>query len=221
MEKKPGRDTYHRKDLKRLLMRSVREELREFGVTSASLRRIAKRAGVSHAAPYRHFKGRDGLLAALCWEGQREFTSRLKKAREGAPFAAERLFRLGKAYLEFAQSEPEAFDLMFSETGDRVMRADFPAGLKESYDQYDSFGVLERTVKECQAEKVFDPAEDSGALAILIWAFVHGLAFIRREGFTERMGGSRGLSAETTERLVLRAFRGLVLGAPGWTRKRR
>jgi AcrR family transcriptional regulator len=212
MGKKGREDTYHKKDLKRTLMRAVRAELREYGAALVSLRRIASRAGVSHAAPYRHFKSKDGLLAALCWEGQAEFTSRLRKARESGTSAADSLFRLGEAYLEFARSEPEVFQLMFSETGHRAMGSSLPADVEKSFADYDSFAVLEDTVKECQTEGILDPGEHSGALAMMIWSFVHGFAFIQREGFADRMGGSRGLSGDATERLVLGAFRGLILG---------
>ena len=215
MGKKNREDTYHRKDLKRTLMRAVRAELREYGAAMASLRRIAARAGVSHAAPYRHFKSKDGLLAALCWEGQADFTSRLRKAREGGTSAADRLFRLGTAYLEFAKSEPEVFQLMFSETGHRAMGSNSPEDIESSFADYDSFAVLENAVKECQSEGILDPGENSGALAMMIWSFVHGFAFIQREGFAENMGGTRGLSGEATERLVLGVFRGLILGQKG------
>jgi AcrR family transcriptional regulator len=219
MGKKSGRDTYHIKDLKRLLLRSVREELRDYGAAFASLRRIAKRAGASHAAPYRHFKGKDGLLAALCWEGQAEFTSRLKRARESAASPPEKLFKLGFAYLEYARSDPTVFQLMTSETGIRVMNAIRPEDPLLQRADYDSFDVLETTVKECQSAGTLDPGEDSGALAILIWSFIHGLALIRREGFLSSMGASRGLDGETTERLVMRAFRSMILGASGRAEK--
>ena len=215
MYKKPRRDTYHIKDLKRMLLRSVRDELREHGVDSASLRRIASRAGVSHAAPYRHYRGKEGLLAALCWEGMEEFTALLRKARESGTSASDRLFKLGEAYLSFAEGDPAAFQLMFSEIGMRAIRANPPADPAKTRADYDSFGVLETTVKECQAEGILDAEEDSGALAMLIWSYIHGLAHIRREGFAADMGASRGLDAETTTRMVMSAFRGLVLGATG------
>jgi len=215
MEPKARGHTYHRKDLKRTLMRAVRAELREHGPDFVSLRRIAARAGVSHTAPYRHFKGKDGMLAALCWEGQAEFTACLKQAREVGKSPADRLLRLGTAYLEFAEKNPEVFRLMFSETGKRAMIAHHPDDVMKSPSDYDSFEVLESTVTECQRAGTLDPHEESGALAMLIWSFIHGFAHIRREGFASSMGASRGLDGETTERLVMRAFRGLILGDSG------
>ena len=155
-------------------------------------------------------------MAALGWEGQAQFTAHLQAARaEAGGSPEERLSRLGAAYLDFARSRPEIMELMFSETGLRVMHAHLPPDLEDDPRRYDSFAVLETTVKECQAAGVLDPAEDSGALAIMIWSFVHGFALIRREGFAAAMGASRGLSGENTERLVLRAFRGLLRGRKG------
>jgi AcrR family transcriptional regulator len=167
---------------------------------------------VSHTAPYRHFKGKDGMLAALCWEGQAEFTTYLKRAREAGKTPADGLLGLGTAYLEFAEKNPEVFLLMFSETGMRVMNSHFPEDPSKSRSDYDSFQVLESSVKECQTAGVLDPKEYSGALSLLIWSFIHGLALIRRAGFMSSMGASRGFDAKATEQAVMRAFRGLILG---------
>jgi AcrR family transcriptional regulator len=153
---------YHHPDLRSALfaaalLAAALIELREYGAAFASLRRIAARAGVSHAAPYRHFRNKDGLLAAMGWEGQAEFTSRMQRARESVSGSAiNRLFRLGQAYLDFAGDNPEVFLLMFSETGMRAMKSHLPPDLKTSPEKYDSFSILETTVKECQAESLID-----------------------------------------------------------------
>ena len=131
---------------------------------------------------------------------------------QGRKNPADRLFRLGTAYLEFADKNPEVFQLMFSQTGKRVMTAHYPDDTTKSLSEYDSFEVLESTVKECQSAGILDPHEESGALAMLIWSFIHGFAHLRQEGFASSMGASRGLGAEATERLVMRTFRGLILG---------
>ncbi len=204
---------YHHKDLKGTLLRFAVDELRQYGPAQVSLRRIALRAGVSHAAPYRHFKSKDGLLSTLAWEGHILFTRSLRQAREnGDPAPAERLLRLGTVYLEFARQRPEILELMFSETGTRVMQAHPPPDFEEGSGKYDSFGVLETTVRECQTEGTLDPQSDSGALALIIWSFVHGYSVIRREGFTASMGASRGYSDQATDDLVWSAFRRLMGG---------
>jgi AcrR family transcriptional regulator len=203
--------TYHHRDLPKTLLESALAELRERGPAALSLRRIAARAGVSHAAPYRHFRDKDELLAAIAWDTQEAFTAALRSARErtdGPP--KERLFGIGTAYLEFARSNPERMGLMFSEAGINAM-ARYPVEqTREAMIRYDSFGVLETTVRECQADGTLDDTGDSGAISILVWSIVHGLSVIEREGFLASLGAQRGLAPETTHRLVLDAFRTLV-----------
>jgi AcrR family transcriptional regulator len=201
---------YHHPDLKRTLMEAADAELKEQGVAGLSLRRIAARAGASHAAPYRHFKDKDELVSALVWETQGAFTSALRAAREAGTTARNRLFRIGEAYLRFARENPVRLSLMFSETATQVMGRYHPPLTPENREKYDSFGELEKTVKECQAEGILDPSGDSGAISILVWSLVHGLATIEREGFVASLGGQRGLKPETTRAMVMDAFRSLV-----------
>jgi AcrR family transcriptional regulator len=209
----PG--SYHKTDLKRTLLEALRDELREHGPGDVSLRRVAERAGVSHAAPYRHFNGKDGLLAAFCWEGQAEFTARLAAAREGAPHSSadpvDRLFRLGFAYLDFARRKPEAFRLMFSAAGIRAMGANPPQDFATAPGRYDSFGVLLATVGECQAAGALDPREESVTLGLLIWSFVHGLAFIRGEGLGNAPDKASGVKPADMEPAVMKAFKAMIL----------
>jgi AcrR family transcriptional regulator len=203
--------SYHHKDLRPQLLLAAREELAGHGLGDFSLRRIAQASGVSHAAPYRHFQGREGLLAALAWEGQAAFTAFLRKAHDQGPPAPEkRLYRLGLAYLHFAADNGPVFDLMFSRIGLGVMHRHLPEDFKDQPARYDSFGVLEETVREAQAAGVLNTRENSGALAILVWSFVHGFTAISKEGFTASMGEARGYSMEKVEALVLRAFKGLL-----------
>jgi AcrR family transcriptional regulator len=212
MVKNVASSSYHKTDLKRTLLEALRQELREHGPEDVSLRRIAERAGVSHAAPYRHFKGKDGLLAAFCWRGQAEFTARLAAAREGAPVApADRLFRLGFAYLDFARENIEAFRLMFSATGIRTMAANPPPDLQDGRERYYSFGILIETVKECQTAGVLDPGEESVTLGLLIWSFVHGLAFIRAEGLSGAPEKAAGVKPADVEPAVMKVFRKMIL----------
>src|SRR5512142_3096319 len=83
--------SYHHPDLKRALMEAAAAELKENGVSGISLRRIAARAGASHAAPYRHFRDKDNIVSTLVWETQGDFTAALRRAREGARTPQERL----------------------------------------------------------------------------------------------------------------------------------
>jgi AcrR family transcriptional regulator len=192
--------SYHHPALRAALLKAAAAELREFGATGFSLRHIAARAKVSHAAPYRHFRDRDEILAALIWETREELATAIRAARErGRGSSKTRLSRILGGY---------RLSLVFSEAGLAAM-AKYPAPPGESA-RYDAFGVLETTVKECQAEGTLDPKTHSGALSILLWSIMHGLSAIEREGYLASMGRQRGLPAETARRLVLDAFETLV-----------
>ena len=96
--------TYHHGDLRAALLRTAGEILEKEGLASLSLREVARRAGVSHNAPYRHFPDRGSLLAALAAQGFREFGDALaKRPRQ----------EMGEAYVEFALEHPQRFRLMF------------------------------------------------------------------------------------------------------------
>jgi AcrR family transcriptional regulator len=86
------------------------------GLAGLSIREAARRAGVSHNAPYRHFRDRDSLLAGLAAEG----FAQLEKALEGRSGAA-----LGEAYVRFALTHPQRFRLMFSTAQARAMHERF------------------------------------------------------------------------------------------------
>lgn len=73
-------ESYHHPNLRRTLLSAAAAELRERGPAALLLRRVALRAGVSHAAPYRHFHGKKDLLAAIVWDTQEAFTTALRRA---------------------------------------------------------------------------------------------------------------------------------------------
>jgi AcrR family transcriptional regulator len=101
---------YHHGDLRNALLRSARDLLERSGEANLSLRSVARDAGVSSAAPYRHFADKDELLAALAAVGYHELIDRIGSipARDGA------LTELIESFLAFAESEPGLFRLMFS-----------------------------------------------------------------------------------------------------------
>ena len=96
--------TYHHGDLRASVLSAAGELIEKDGLAGLSVREAARRAGVSHNAPYRHFPDRESLLAALAVEG----FDRLAKALEGRAGRS-----LGEAYLRFALAHPQRFRLMF------------------------------------------------------------------------------------------------------------
>jgi len=97
--------SYHHGDLRAALLAAAGEVLEKQGLASLSLREVARRAGVSHNAPYRHFPDRDSLLAALAAQGFEQFGDALEKRPRR---------EMGEAYVEFALEHPQRFRLMFS-----------------------------------------------------------------------------------------------------------
>jgi len=105
---------YHHGNLKEALLRAALELIAKKGPAGFTFAEAARWAGVSPAAPYRHFRDRDELLANLALRGFERFATVLEQAWDNSrpqPFAA--LDRMGKAYLEFARSEPAYYSAMF------------------------------------------------------------------------------------------------------------
>ena len=154
--------SYHHGDLQTALLRAAGKMLEKEGVEELKLREVARRAGVSHNAPYRHFPQREALLAALAAEGFEWLgAAQRNAARAGG------LRGMGEAYVAFALAHPQRFRLMF---GGQIPIARH-ARLREVATQ--SFaglsGALAARVPEAQGGR------DASVAA---WALVHGLALL-------------------------------------------
>jgi AcrR family transcriptional regulator len=143
--------------------------------------RLHDRAGVSPAAPYRHFKDRDALIADVAERGFEVFAKGLAEAwTEGTPEPHEALLRMGRAYLAFAREEPAYYTAMF-ESG--LSFRDYPS-LQEVSDR--AFGVLRQA---CEAVIATLPAEKRPPvmmMALHIWSLTHGLAGLFARGDAAR-----------------------------------
>jgi AcrR family transcriptional regulator len=161
------------------LLAAARAELTEVGVGELSLRAVARRAGVSHAAPKHHFAHRAGLLSALAADGFTDLTARLEIAAAGGS-TLHRLVAAGHAYLRFAQDEPALFDLMYRP---ELLSSADPALLAS---KRAAFGVLGQVVDDARTDLRPDVGTDTAAL--LAWATVHGLAVLIRDRALEAVG---------------------------------
>lgn len=111
------RRSYHHGNLKEVLLEAARKLIEEHGAFGFSLTEAARLAGVSPAAPYRHFRDRDALLAEVARSGFERFAARLDAAwNNGIPTPLSAFEALGRAYLAFARDEPASYSVMF-ETG--------------------------------------------------------------------------------------------------------
>jgi len=159
---------YHHGDLPNALVRAAIELLEEGGASELSLRGAARRAGVSTAAPYRHFADRDALLSAVAAVGYRDLAAHL------AAVHPERvdtgiLGDIAVAYVRFALTRPGMFRVMFTESCDTTSPERVAA--VEAIHQY-----LESLVRQ-----IFPDADPEPA-ATAMWALVHGLAFLHLDG---------------------------------------
>ncbi len=156
-------DRYHHGDLRRALVREALALVAEEGIEALTLRAVARRAGVSHSAPYRHFEGLAGLLAAVAAEGFRELESQLR----GVGDCEDRVQAMGVAYVRFALEVPARFRVMFGpETADKSAWPE----LQEASLQAMS------PLQEALAETTGLRQEDPVAVLLASWSLVHGLA---------------------------------------------
>ncbi|MCU0829710.1 MAG: TetR/AcrR family transcriptional regulator [Tabrizicola sp.] len=152
---------YHHGDLRAALLAAAESELAEKGVEGFSLRSVAKRAGVSHAAPAHHFGDVKGLLTALSAEGFRRFQATLDASEEGALDARDRAIRAGEGYLTFALARPTLFRLIFSSKKPDFGDADLMAAGDTAY---------------CHLVWLVEELGGSTADVAALWAMSHGIA---------------------------------------------
>src|ERR1700737_2770927 len=159
---------YHHGDLASELVQAAMELLEEGGETGLSLRAVARRAGVSPAAPYRHYADREALVAAIAAVGYRELAERLAEAHP-SPSTPDQLADVAIAYVQFALERPALFRIMFGEPCDR-----------DNDDRVAATRAVSLFVRSI-VEKSFPQAE-ADAFATGVWALVHGLAFLHLDG---------------------------------------
>ena len=144
---------YHHGDLRSAVLHKAGQILEKDGIDALSLREVARRAGVSHNAPYRHFPDRDSLLAALAEEGVQMLLDALARRPRR---------EMGEAYVDFALSHPQRFRLM---SGGRVRLA------KPDRRAYDAL-----------KQSLADLGEDARYAAAAAWGLLHGLSHLLLDG---------------------------------------
>jgi AcrR family transcriptional regulator len=171
-----GRARYHHGDLRRALLDAALELIEENGVSELSLRAVARRAQVSHAAPYHHFADRAALVAAVAEEGFWSLLSAMRARIAGVLSPAQQLQESGIAYVCFALDHPAHFRVMFS--AELAERSAHP-GLKEAATA--AHAALEQVIERCQAAGEVRPG-DPRVLSGAAWSLVHGVATLLLDG---------------------------------------
>lgn len=167
---KSGRRGYHHGNLREALIEATRTLIAEKGVAGVTIADAARAAGVSPAAPYRHFQNREELIVETAEAGFDRFAERLAAAwNDGQPSPLAAFEALGRAYLAFAADEPEFFAAMFhpSLAGEGGPRA--AAGHR-------AFEVLRRACASMAASMPAGKRPPELMMALHIWALSHGVA---------------------------------------------
>jgi AcrR family transcriptional regulator len=152
--------TYHHGDLRNALRDAARAILEKEGLAGLSLRAVARKAGVSHAAPYRHFASHEALLVELAVEGFAELKEEVATAAACPGHKDDRVSNIGAAYMRFVARRPALARLMFG----------------PQLPNRDSFPELGAAADEIGVE--MGAALNDPALGLAVWAAVHGLAML-------------------------------------------
>jgi AcrR family transcriptional regulator len=167
---------YHHGDLKNALIAAGIDILASEGVHAFSLRAVAQRVGVSHAAPYAHYADKQALIAAISTAGYRRLYDSLGVV--GDRYAGDPLRQLVEgawAYVQFALHDPAHFKITFSGVIEREQ--EYPAFIEMSQQ---SFGLVLRIVERCQSAGILR-AGTPDLLAVSVWALVHGFVSLLLE----------------------------------------
>lgn len=160
---------YHHGDLRHALLSAAEAELADRGIEAFSLRQVARRAGVSHAAPAHHFGDANGLLTALAAEGYRQFLA-AQAAREAVadPDPRAQLVAAGLGYIDFALTRPALFRLLFGSNRTNHANPELATAASAAYTHL--------------ADQVFAAGGRSVAEEAAVWAIAHGLADLLAAG---------------------------------------
>ena len=151
---------YHHGDLRNALLDAARTILEEESLSALSLRAVARKAGVSHAAPYRHFPNHKALLVELAAEGFVELRDEIKSSVVATDSESDRITKIGAAYMRFVARRPALASLMF---GPQLPNSD-------------AFPELGAGADAVGSE--IGTALHDAALGLAVWAAVHGLAML-------------------------------------------
>jgi AcrR family transcriptional regulator len=189
---------YHHGNLKETLLEAAQAELASHGIEQLSLRAIAKRAGVSHAAPAHHFGDVNGMLTALAARGFGMFIAAQKaRQKKAAPDAASQLTAAGLGYIDFALAHPALFRLMFSSKRPGFDDPVLNTAAKEAFDMLvDGVSRAHGGAARSEAELMVDVAAT--------WSIVHGLADLLT---SQRLKYLQGLTPDEREPVLVEIIR--------------
>jgi AcrR family transcriptional regulator len=181
---------YHHGDLRAALLLAAEVELATRGIEAFSLRAVAKRAGVSHAAPAHHFGDANGLLTALATEGYRQLlAAQLRREAQAAGDAVAQLVASGLGYIDFAMERPALFRLVFGSARPDHHQRDLQAAGAATYTHL--------------TDLVFAAGGRTVVAESAIWAMAHGLADLLAAGRLKGIGSMEPAARDAVLRDIL------------------
>ncbi len=179
-DSKSAAASYHHGDLKTSLIEAANTILQREGADALSLRAIASEVGVSHTAPYSHFKNKKQLIRAVSDLGFSRLAAAMREGAEQAEASESLVLTYGASYLQFALANPELYRLMLGQVEARGLKKVSAESLfsNGNLSQKEPFGLLQ----EAFASFLKDPNEVKNK-ALGAWALVHGMAALLIEGY--------------------------------------
>lgn len=172
---------YHHGSLREALIKAARELIKEKGPAGFTFADAARSAGVSPAAPYRHFRDRDALMADVAREGFERFAAMLAAGwANGKPDPVTAFHNIGKAYLTFARSEPAYYAAMF-ESG---ISPDLNPELRAASER--AFAVLRAAADQLVVLLPAGGRPPALMMSLHIWSMAHGIASLFGRGDSGR-----------------------------------
>ncbi|MEM9776912.1 MAG: TetR/AcrR family transcriptional regulator [Chloroflexota bacterium] len=170
------KSSYHHGNLRDGLIQAGISLLEEGNAREVTLRKVAKQAGVSHAAPYRHFEDKVALLSAIAEQGFRQLAAEMNKGIEENPQSSfNQIIAIGQRYVGFAQQHPAQLTLMFSD----LLAQGKDESLSEAAGA--TYGILEQSISRAQQDGTLKQSNPQ-KMGKAFWAAVHGLAMLTKEG---------------------------------------
>ncbi len=190
-----AKKSFHHGDLREALIAATRELLIEHGPDGFTLADACRRAGVTTAAPYKHFRDKQEILEEIVTRAFDELAANNAKAvEESGRGTIAGITAMGISYLEFAVAQPAIFRLMFGEL--KKLRTDHTSGNQCLKNVIDEVAYYSRK---------HGHIADAEQLAIRLWTFVHGASSLQLDGDYERVAPGldvRALIADVTPRLL-------------------
>ena len=197
---------YHHGDLRHALIAGGLRVLAEQGVHGLNLREVARVAGVSHTAPYRHFADKDALVAAIAEDGFHKLAVVIDSANQcDSDRVTDKLLMAGELYVRFALEHPDHFKVMFSGVRDVAAHPDLYAISKQG------FNFLLTTITEAQRRNELAAGEPE-ALAKTIWALMHGLATLLIDKQFPALSGTFDAQKQHAQQLARQCMQTLMTG---------